>query len=87
MWRDFRAKERSRVNDTDLVCHLAQQSVLKDRGYMKETRVCFKPGQPWSQDVRFFIGDKPGLHTGNGRDYAGIVEVAKFSLAVLKVFT
>jgi hydroxyethylthiazole kinase-like uncharacterized protein yjeF len=28
-----------------------------------------------------FIGDKPGLHTGNGRDYAGKVEVADLGIA------
>jgi hydroxyethylthiazole kinase-like uncharacterized protein yjeF len=27
-----------------------------------------------------FIGDKPGLHTGDGRDYAGIVRVASLEL-------
>lgn len=28
-----------------------------------------------------FIGDKPGLHTGLGRDYAGLVEVARLDIA------
>lgn len=28
-----------------------------------------------------FIGDKPGLHTGDGRDYAGIVRVASLDIA------
>jgi len=28
-----------------------------------------------------FIADKPGLHTGNGRDYAGLVEVADLGIA------
>lgn len=28
-----------------------------------------------------FIGDKPGLHTGHGRDYAGAVEVADLGIA------
>lgn len=28
-----------------------------------------------------FIGDKPGLHTGHGRDYAGVVEVADLAIA------
>lgn len=27
-----------------------------------------------------FIGDKPGLHTGHGKDYAGIVEVAHLDI-------
>ena len=27
-----------------------------------------------------FIGDKPGLHTGDGRDYAGIVRVARLGI-------
>lgn len=27
-----------------------------------------------------FVGDKPGLHTGDGRDYAGIVRVARLDI-------